>query len=154
MKQEFEKQTAAKEQVSVELTATEEAHMEALLAPLRALKPLPELRMTNRRRMLEALHDYDQEMSRGKVAWWRRTINIPVPLAAAAMALIAFLGGYPLLLQPHGPSMMNSAGGDAAYQAPQTPGLASGGELTATGAAGMAIATDKTTSATREKKEP
>ena len=72
----------------------EEAWLEERLSPLSQLEPSARLREQNRRRISTVLAEMEETSQQRQQVWWRRTIPLPIPLAAAALVLIGVLGTF------------------------------------------------------------
>lgn len=62
-----------------------------LLAPLQGIEPPLESRITNRRAISAALSSLSAAAPYVNLPWWRRSISIPMPLAAALVLAVAAL---------------------------------------------------------------
>jgi len=63
-----------------------------MLSPLKGLEPPLETRIANRQAISTALSSFPAINQQRNLPWWRRSILIPVPLAAALVLLLAVMG--------------------------------------------------------------
>jgi len=75
---------------SADERSQEESPLRSVLAPLASLGPSDELRGTNRRRVLAALHGHGGVgSSDDAMPWWRRRVRVPLPVAAVVLLWLA-----------------------------------------------------------------
>jgi hypothetical protein len=67
----------------------DDKQLEEMLAPLIRIEPPPEARIANRQAVSAALHSFHVLNEQRHLPWWRRSIAIPTPLAAALVLLMA-----------------------------------------------------------------
>jgi hypothetical protein len=67
----------------------DDSRLEELLAPLKHLEPPLEARIANRQAVSAALCSLQAVNRQSQLPWWRRSVVIPVPLAAALSLVMA-----------------------------------------------------------------
>jgi hypothetical protein len=67
---------------------SDDTFLTACLATLKQLKPSLESRLKNRLAVANELHLRQCAIGRKPSVWWRRSISIPIPIAAAAAFLL------------------------------------------------------------------
>ncbi len=65
--------------------------IEAALAPLRSIEPTAAARAHNREAITAALEELKQPEFVRPAPWWRRSISIPVPVAACLLLIMSLL---------------------------------------------------------------
>lgn len=69
----------------------DDAVLEEMFSQLRRLEPPLEARIANRLAIAAELSGLLQNRQELPRPWWRRSISVPVPIAASLLALVAFL---------------------------------------------------------------
>jgi hypothetical protein len=70
------------------LKMPDEKFLETILARLRPLEPSLESRLKNRLAIANELHHQCGQVAATNLRWWRRSILIPIPIAATAACLL------------------------------------------------------------------
>lgn len=91
---------------------SDDAFLTACLATLKQLEPSLASRLQNRLAIANQLHQRQSAIGRKPSVWWRRSISIPIPIAAAAVLLLVRATIWNLIRPA------NSAPQTAATQAP------------------------------------
>jgi hypothetical protein len=65
--------------------------LDEALSHLKRLEPPLETRIANRKAVAAALAEQNAANQQGPLPWWRRSIAVPVPVAASVAALVAFV---------------------------------------------------------------
>lgn len=65
--------------------------IEAALSPLRSIEPTAAARARNRTAIAAALEESNRAKSVRLAPWWRRSISVPVPVAACVLLIISLL---------------------------------------------------------------
>jgi hypothetical protein len=79
--------------------------LERVLSPLRSIEPPLVARVENRIAVAEALCSLMSANRKRRSAWWRRSISVPVPIAACFLVVCSL----PLALRFHGESQPSPA---------------------------------------------
>ncbi len=85
--------------------------LEVVLSPLRAIEPPLAARIKNRLAVAEALGSFTNVGRRPGLPWWRRTVSVPLPVAACLL-LICALGVSSRFRGDDGTSPMQTAAHD------------------------------------------
>jgi hypothetical protein len=67
---------------------SDDAFLTACLATLKQLEPSLDSRLQNRLAIANQLHQRQSAIERKPSVWWRRSISIPIPVAAAVALLL------------------------------------------------------------------
>ena len=87
-----------------------------LLAPLRDLQAPLATQIANRQSLANVLHERRQQSASRPRPWWRRSVSVPIPLAAAILLLAVVF----TLQQRASPQLARDAAPGPAHQ-PQAP---------------------------------